>query len=144
MCTHWENKNEHRFDDYIMYKCYTNTGKTFRLSVAVMTYDFIVLLSVCSVLPLLQHVKRSKAVYSVISHSYAKLIRKPWLKYWDQCNTKRKRYWVEQLNVFPVIMKHKHNMSSCLQVETGLNCGSVHTLTKQEWTQIWWLQCYTC
>ena len=59
------------------YKCYTTTGKTFRLIVAVMTHDFIVLLSVCLVLPLLQHVKRSKAVYKVISHSFAKLIRKP-------------------------------------------------------------------
>ena len=104
-----------------------------------MTNDFIVLLSVCSVLPSLQHVKRSKAVYSVISHSYAKLIRKPWLKYSDQCKTKRNRYWVDQLNVFPVIIKHKHNMSSCLQDEMGLNCVSVHTLRKQKWTQIWWL-----
>ena len=104
-----------------------------------MTYDFIDIISVCSVLPLLQHVKRSKAVYSVISQSYAKLIRKPWLKYWDQCKAKRKRYWVDQLNVFPVIMKHKHKMSSCLQDEMGLNCVSVHTLRKQEWTQIWWL-----
>ena len=104
-----------------------------------MTYDFIVLLSVCSVLPLLQPLKRSKAVYSVISHSYAKFIRKPWLKYWDQCKTKRKRYWVDQLNVFPVIIKHKHKMSTCLQDEMGLNCVSVHTLRKQEWTQIWWL-----
>ena len=59
------------------YKCYTNTGMTFRISVAVITYGFIVLLSVCGVLSLLQHVKRSKAVYSVISHSYVKLIRKP-------------------------------------------------------------------
>ena len=59
------------------YKCYTTTGKFFRLIVAVMTHDFIVLLSVCLVLPLLQHVKRSKAVYKVISHSFAKLIRKP-------------------------------------------------------------------
>ena len=59
------------------YKCYTNTGKTFRLSVAVMTHDLIVLLCVCPVLPGLQHVKRSKAVYSVISQSFAKLIRKP-------------------------------------------------------------------
>ena len=104
-----------------------------------MTYDFIVLLSVCSVLPLLQHVKRSKAVYSVISHSFAKLFGKPSLKYLDQCKTKRKRYWVDQLNVFPVIIKHKHNMSSCLQDEMGLNCIRVHTLRKQEWTQIWWL-----
>ena len=104
-----------------------------------MTYGFIVLLSVCAVLALLQHVQRSKAVYSVISHSFAKLIRKPWLKHSDQCKTKRKRYWVDQLNVFPVIIKHKHNMSSCLQDEMGLNCVSVHTLRKQEWTQIWWL-----
>ena len=59
------------------YKCYTNTGKTFRLIVAVMTHDFIVLLSVCAVLALLQHVQRSKALYKVISHSFAKLIRKP-------------------------------------------------------------------
>ena len=106
-----------------------------------MTYDFIVLLSVCSVLPVLQHVTCSKAVYSVISHSYAKLIRKPWLMYLDQCKTNRKRYWVDQLNVFPVIIKHKHNMSSSLQDEMGLNCGSVHTLTNQELTHIWWLQC---
>ena len=42
-----------------------------------MRYGFIVLLSVCSVFSGLHHVKRSKAVYSVISHSYAKLIRKP-------------------------------------------------------------------
>ena len=99
-----------------------------------MTYDFIVLLSVCSVLPLLQHVKRSKAVYSVISHSYAKLIRKPWLKYLDQCKTNHRRYWNDQLNVFPVIIKHKHNMSSCLQDDMGLNCVSVHTLWKEEST----------
>ena len=92
-----------------------------------MTYDFIVLLSVCSVLPLLQPLKRYRALYSVISHSYAKLIRKPWLKYWDQCKAKRTMYWVDQLNVFPVIIKHKHKMSSCLQGEMGLNCVSVHT-----------------
>ena len=104
-----------------------------------MTHDFIVLLSVCSVLPSLQHVKRSKSVYSVISHSYAKLIRKPWLKYSDQCKTKRNRYWVDQHNVFPVIIKHKHNMSSSLQDEMGINCVSVHTLRRQKWTQIWWL-----
>ena len=30
-------------------------------------------------------------------------------------------------------------MSSCLQDEMGLNCVSVQTLRKQEWTQIWWL-----
>ena len=30
-------------------------------------------------------------------------------------------------------------MSSCLQREMGLNCVSVHTLGKQESTQIWWL-----
>ena len=95
-----------------------------------MTHDLIVLLCVCSVLPGLQHVKRSKAVYSLISHSYAKLIRKPWLKYWNQCKTKRNRYWVDQLNVFPVIIKHKHNMSSSLQDDMGINCVSVHTLTK--------------
>ena len=58
------------------YKCYTTTGKTFRLSVGVMTHNFIVLLGICSVFSGVQHVKRSKAVYSVISHSYAKLIRK--------------------------------------------------------------------
>ena len=44
------------------YKCYKNTGKTFRLIVAVMTHDVIVLLRVCLVLPLCQHAKRSKAV----------------------------------------------------------------------------------
>ena len=105
-----------------------------------MTYGFIVLQCECTVWPVLQHVERSNAVYKVISHSFAKLIRKPWLKYCDQCKTKRKRYWVDQLNVFPVIIKHKHNMSSCLQDEMGLNCVSVHILRKQEWTQIWWLQ----
>ena len=104
-----------------------------------MTYGFMVLQCDCTVLPVLQLVERSKAVYSVISHSYAKFIREPRLKYWDQCNTKRKRYWVDQLNVFPVIIKHKHNMSSCIQDEMGLNCVSVHTLTKQDWTQISWL-----
>ena len=121
------------------YKCYINTGKTCRLSVAVKTYGFTVLRWDCTVWPGLQHGKRSKAVYSVISHSFAKLFGKPSLKYLDQCKTKRKRYWVDQLNVFPVIIKHKHNMSSCLQDEMGLNCVSVHTLRKQEWTQIWWL-----
>ena len=30
-------------------------------------------------------------------------------------------------------------MSSCLQDEMGLNCVSVHTLRKQESTQICWL-----
>ena len=30
-------------------------------------------------------------------------------------------------------------MSSCLQDEVCLNCVSVHTLRKQESTQIWWL-----
>ena len=104
-----------------------------------MTYGYIVRLCGCTVWPVLQYVKRYRALYSVISQSYAKLIRKPWLKYWDQCKAKRKRYWVDQLNVFPVIIKHKHNMSSCLQDEMGLNCVSVHTLRKQEWTQIWWL-----
>ena len=104
-----------------------------------MTYGFIVLQCDCTVWPVLQHVKCSNAVYSVISQSFAKLIRKPWLKYWDQRKTKRKRYWVDQLNVFPVIIKHKHNMSSCIQGEMGLNCVSVHTLTKQDWTQISWL-----
>ena len=58
------------------YKCYTTTGKTFRLIVGVMTYGFIVLQCDCTVWPVLQQVKRSKAVYSVISHRYAKLIRK--------------------------------------------------------------------
>ena len=104
-----------------------------------MTYGFTVLQYDCTVWPVLHHGKRSNAVYSVISHIFAKLIRKPWLKYWYQCKTKRKRYWVDQLNVFPVIMKHKHNMISCIQDEMGLNCVSVHTLRKQEWTQIWWL-----
>ena len=112
---------------------------TFRLSVAVLTYGFIVVLCGCTVWPVLQCVKRSRALYSVISHSHAKLIRRPWLKYLDQCKTNRTRYWVDQLNVFPVIIKYKHNMSSCLQDEMGLHCVSVHTLTKQEWTQIWWL-----
>ena len=59
------------------YKCYTNTGKTFRLSVAVMTYGCTVLQCDCTVWPVLQHGKRSYAVYSVISHIFAKLIRKP-------------------------------------------------------------------
>ena len=104
-----------------------------------MPYGFIVLQCDCTVLQVLQLVKRSKAAYSVISQSFAKVIRKPWLKYWDQRKTKRKRYWVDQLNVFPLIIKHKHNMSSCLQDEMGLKCVSVHTLTKQESTQIWWL-----
>ena len=104
-----------------------------------MTYGFVVQQCDCTVRLVLQHVKRSKAIYSVILHSFAKLIRKPWLKYSDQCKTKRKRYWGDQLNVFPLIIKHKHNMSSCLQDEMGLNCVSVHTLTKQESTQIWWL-----
>ena len=75
-----------------------------------MTYGFIVLQCDCTVWPVLQHVKRSNAVYSVISQSFAKLSRKPWLKYSDQCKTKRNRYWVDQHNVFPVIIKHKHNM----------------------------------
>ena len=88
-----------------------------------MTYGCIVGLCGCTVWQVLQHVKRSNAVYSVISHSFAKLIR----------------YWVDQLNVFPVIIKHKHNMSSCLLDEMGLNCVSVYTLRKQESTQIWWL-----
>ena len=105
-----------------------------------MTYGWIVGLCGCTVWPVLQHVKRSNAVYSVISHSFAKLIREPWLKSWDQCKTKRKRYWVDQLNVFPVIIKHKHNMSSCLQDEMGLNCVKVLIVRKQEWTQNWWLQ----
>ena len=50
---------------------------TFRLSVGVMTYGFIVLQCDCTVLPGLQLVKCSYAVYSVISHSFAKLIREP-------------------------------------------------------------------
>ena len=57
--------------------CYTTTGKTFRLSVGVMTDGFIVLQCDCTVWQVLQHVKRSKAVYSVISHIFSKLIRKP-------------------------------------------------------------------
>ena len=104
-----------------------------------MTYGFIVLQCDCTVWPVLQHVKCSNAVYSVISQSFAKLIRKPWLKYSDQCKTNCKSYWVDQLNVFPVIIKHKHNMSSCLQDEMSINCVSVHTPRKQESTQIWWL-----
>ena len=60
------------------YKCYTNIGKaSFRLSVAVMTFGFTILQCDCTVWPVLQHGKRSKAVYSVISHIFAKLIRKP-------------------------------------------------------------------
>ena len=104
-----------------------------------MTYGYIVGLCGCTVWPVLQYVKRYRALYSVISHSYAKLIRKPWPKFCDQCKTKRKRYWADQLNVFPVIIKHQHKMSSCLQDEMGLNCVSVLTLRKQESTQIWWL-----
>ena len=120
--------------------CYTNTGKMCRLSVGVVGYGFIVLQCDYTVWPVLQHVKRSNAVYSVIWQSFAKLIRKPWLKYSDQCKPKHKRYWVDQLNVFPVIIKHKHNMSSCLQDDMGINCASVHTLRRKEWTQIWWVE----
>ena len=50
---------------------------TFRLSVGVMTYGFIVLQCDCTILPVMQLVKRSKAVYNVSSHSDAKLTRKP-------------------------------------------------------------------
>ena len=56
----------------------------------------------CIVLSVLRHVKRSKAVYSVISKTKANLSRKHWLNYWHRCNHRCKRRLVYDIDALPL------------------------------------------
>ena len=58
------------------------------------------------VLSVLQHLKHSKAIYSVNTQTKANLSRKHWLNYWHRCKHRCKRRVMHDIDALPLKFNH--------------------------------------